>query len=103
MRGRPRQKAISPPEPLKTFEAPPTLAQAGLSPPPRRGSKAAAQLVRDQIIESLGSLGGVNYLVALGREEPSTYAMLLARVLPLQLTGEDGGAIEVVHTFKSEI
>jgi hypothetical protein len=59
--------------------------------------------VRDQIIESLNSLGGVNYLVALGREEPSTYAMLLARVLPLQLTGEDGGAIEVVHTFKSEI
>jgi hypothetical protein len=50
--------------------------------------------VKEMILEALDLAGGVDYLVLLAQDEPKAFASLLGRVLPLQLTGEDGGAIQ---------
>lgn len=42
-----------------------------------------------------GKEGLTGYLVRLATKQPKSFATLLARVIPLQVTGEDGGSIVV--------
>lgn len=42
-----------------------------------------------------GKEGLTGYLVRLASKEPRSFAVLLAKVLPLQVTGEDGAGIVV--------
>lgn len=52
-------------------------------------------LIRDMIATALDDLGGVSYLVACG-SDPKTRAAflgLIGKVMPVQVTGEDGGAV----------
>ena len=41
--------------------------------------------IKDAILRALDELGGVAWLVELGKREPRSFAMLLARVLPMQM------------------
>ncbi|MBU2788921.1 hypothetical protein HFQ13_12040 [Acidithiobacillus sp. VAN18-1] len=41
--------------------------------------------LKDDILEAYQQLGGIAWLVQLGREEPKTFAALLARLLPKQI------------------
>lgn len=39
--------------------------------------------------------GGETYLLKVAQEDPKTFCALLGKVLPMQVTGEDGGALVV--------
>lgn len=56
-------------------------------------------LLKDAILlaaEQAGGKGGlVGYLKMLALSEPSAFASLLGKVLPTQVTGENGGAIRL--------
>lgn len=84
----------------KSLVAPNALL-AGLTPAKTSDKRA----VRELTIEALRQLGGVAYLIALGREHPQLFVALLGRVLPLQVQGDPDKPIhyEIVHTFESNI
>ncbi len=52
------------------------------------------KLIKDAIIDSFQEVGGVKYLVELAQTDPKAYASLLGKVLPTQITGEDGGPVK---------
>ena len=52
--------------------------------------------VKDMILAALDQAGGVNYLLAQSESNPSAFMTLIGKVLPMQLTGMNGGPIE--HT-----
>lgn len=45
------------------------------------------------ILAALDGAGGIDYLKAQAIETPAAFMTLVGKVLPLQLTGEGGGAI----------
>ncbi len=57
-------------------------------------NKNTAQL-RDMILQALDEKGGPAYLARQADENPAAFMSLLGKVLPLQVTGNGGGAIEV--------
>ena len=65
-------------------------------------NKITANL-RDAIMHAFDTVGGENYLVKVARENPQTFCMLLAKILPVQITGKDGGAIEIDVTVRERI
>lgn len=44
--------------------------------------------VKETILEAFERLGGVEYLVEVGRDNPQTFVSLLARVLPKEVVAE---------------
>lgn len=42
-----------------------------------------------------GAEGLVGYCRFLARDEPKAFAQLLGKVLPMQVTGEDGGPVQI--------
>jgi hypothetical protein len=68
---------------------------------PKGRVNATTQHLKDAIliaaqqsgIDGCGKAGLVGYLMRLAQYEPKAFASLLARVLPLQVTGEDGGPV----------
>jgi hypothetical protein len=58
---------------------------------PNKSTKA----LKDAIMAAFDRVGGVDYLVKVAGEDPKTFCTLLGKVLPMQVTGEDGGAIQV--------
>ena len=51
--------------------------------------------VKNMILEALSGAGGSAYLQRQADENPAAFMTLVGKVLPLQLTGENGGAIQV--------
>jgi len=52
-------------------------------------------LIRDMVIGALEDVGGQDYLAEQARLNPSTFLMLVAKVLPLQLIGDDEKPIAI--------
>lgn len=56
-------------------------------------------LLKDAILNAAGKAGGkaglVGYLEGQAKANPGPFMALLGKVLPMQLTGEDGGALIV--------
>lgn len=62
----------------------------------RKGSKNKfPAAVKDMILSALDGAGGVEYLQKQANENPVAFMTLVGKVLPMQLTGPDGGAIQV--------
>lgn len=57
-------------------------------------------LLKDAILEAATKAGGkgglVGYLQKQANDEPKSFLPLLGKVLPMQITGEDGGALQIV-------
>jgi hypothetical protein len=70
------------------------LAQAGKGRPKGVPNKATTK-IKDMITQALDKAGGVEYLTKQATENPVAFLGLVGKVLPMQLTGEDGGAIKV--------
>ena len=77
------------------------MSRGGSRPGERRGgrqkgtpNKTTAAL-KDAILNAFSEVGGESYLVAVAREDPKTFCALLAKVLPLQVTGGEGGPLVV--------
>ncbi len=80
------------------------LSRRGAGRPPGTPNKTTAALKEAILMaaETVGSDGKgkdalVGYCVFLAKEEPKSFAQLLGKVLPMQVTGEDGGPIKVTH------
>ncbi len=52
--------------------------------------------LKDMILTALDRKGGADYLERQADENPQAFMTLLGKVLPLQVTGENGEAINVV-------
>lgn len=73
-------------------------------PPAKGGSrkgipnKQTAQL-KDMILTALekagGKAGGVGYLTEQAKANPKSFLALVGRVLPMQVTGDGGGPIQI--------
>lgn len=82
----------------------------GSKPGERRGGRAkgtpnkSTKALKDAILLAAEEVGGeqglVGYLKILAVQEPSAFASLLGKVLPLQVTGADGGPI--AHSVVSD-
>jgi len=49
--------------------------------------------IRTAIMSAFSEVGGQAYLVKVAHEDPKTFCTLLGKVLPMQVTGEGGGAL----------
>ena len=52
--------------------------------------------LKEAILASFTKVGGIDYLERQARENPQAYLALLAKVLPMQVTGPNDGPIMVV-------
>lgn len=51
--------------------------------------------VKEMVIQALDEAGGVDYLVAQSRDNPTAFMTLIGKVLPLQVAGELSHAVKV--------
>ena len=70
--------------------------QFGLGNPgkPKGAKNKETALIRDMIAAALSQVGGVEYLATVALSHPGPFLGLVGKVLPIQLTGEDGGDIK---------
>lgn len=56
-------------------------------------------LVREMIVEALNRLGGVEYLMECANDPKarSAFLTLIGKTIPLQVTGENGGPVQVTR------
>jgi hypothetical protein len=52
--------------------------------------------LKEAILASFDRVGGIDYLERQARENPTAYMTLLAKVLPMQVTGPNDGPIMVI-------
>ena len=57
-------------------------------------NKFTSQL-KDMILQALSEAGGVEYLKEQAEKSPGAFLTLVGKVLPLQVTGEGGGAVVI--------
>jgi len=75
------------------------MAGKGSAPGERRGGRQkgtpnkSTQAVKDLILEALAQKGGADYLARQADENPAAFMTLVGKVLPLQVTGDGGGAL----------
>lgn len=50
--------------------------------------------LKDMILGALDAVGGQEYLERRAKDSPNAFMTLVGKVLPLQVTGKDGGAIQ---------
>lgn len=62
---------------------------------PNKNTKA----LKDMILAALDGVGGVEYLQEQARSNPGPFLTLIGKVLPLQVTGENGGPVEASVTL----
>lgn len=55
-------------------------------------------LIREMVAQALDQAGGVDYLVQVAQSNPGPFLGLVGKVLPIQVTGEGGGAVQ--HSIK---
>ena len=49
--------------------------------------------IKDMIVQALSNKGGVKYLERQADENPTAFMSLVGKVLPMQVTGQDGGPV----------
>lgn len=57
-------------------------------------------LIRELIVETLDDLGGTTYLAGVARSHPAAFLSLLGKVMPVQLEGAGGGAIQMERVVR---
>lgn len=55
--------------------------------------------LRDMILNALAGAGGVEYLKARAQDTPGPFLALVGKVLPLQVTGQDGKDLPIAVSF----
>ena len=53
--------------------------------------------VKAMILGALDKAGGIDYLVKQAEQNPAAFMTLIGKILPLQVTGKDGGPLEHEH------
>lgn len=52
-------------------------------------------IIRDMIVGALDELGGIAWLKKQAEKHPAAFMQLIGKVMPLQLVGHNGGAIQI--------
>ena len=74
---------------------------ANLTGGSRKGkTNKSTALLKDMILEALDNKGGATYLEKQADENPAAFMTLIGKVLPMQVTGADGDAVQVVTTVR---
>jgi hypothetical protein len=79
----------------------PKIGEAGAPSPGRKKGQVnkTTALLKDAILKAAEAAGGkggtVAYLTDQATDNPAAFMGLLGKVLPLQVTGEDGGPVRV--------
>ena len=68
---------------------------------PKGSTNVATKALKDMILGALSGVGGEAYLMRQAEENPGPFMTLIGKVLPMQVTGEGGGAL-VIRWEKSE-
>jgi hypothetical protein len=67
---------------------------------PKGAKNKTTALLKDAILQAATNAGGqeglIGYLQAQALDNPGPFIALLGKVLPMQVTGEDGGPVETV-------
>lgn len=61
---------------------------------PKGAVAKSTALIRDMVSDALDELGGVDYLKKVAESHPGPFLGLIGKVMPVQITGEDGDAIK---------
>lgn len=75
------------------------MAGKGSAPGERRGGRKkgvpnkTTMALKEMILGALNEAGGLEYLQRQAEENPAPFMTLLGKVLPMQVTGENGGPI----------
>jgi hypothetical protein len=77
--------------PVKVRPRPPA---AGMGRPVGAKGKFS-RTIKEQMLKALDKLGGVDYLVRLGNEQPAVFGSLLGRIIPMEVVGANGGPLVV--------
>jgi len=64
-------------------------------------NKLTAQL-KDMVLQALDESGGVEYLKQTAIEHPTAFLTLVGKILPLQVTGENGGPLELIAKWQDK-
>lgn len=81
----------------------------GSKPGERRGGRAkgtpnkVTKELKEMVLQALDQAGGVTYLTQQARDNPGPFLTLLGKVLPLQVTGKDGGPVQVSFPLSPEL
>lgn len=68
----------------------------------RRGTpNRATAALKDMILQALDEAGGVDYLKKQADLTPTAFLSLIGKVLPTQVTGEEGGPVQLVVSWQS--
>lgn len=51
-------------------------------------------LIREMVCDALAGVGGVEYLQRVAESHPGPFLSLIGKVIPVQVTGADGGAVQ---------
>lgn len=62
---------------------------------PKGASNKITREIKEAIIEAFDKAGGVDYLVGVAKSNPQVFCSLVGKVIPLQVTGADGGPIVI--------
>jgi hypothetical protein len=68
--------------------------RAGAGRPKGRVSQETAD-IKAMVIGALQAVGGAEYLAARALDTPTAFMALVGRVLPLQVSGQDGGPVHI--------
>jgi hypothetical protein len=68
--------------------------KAGAGRPKGSPNKTTAA-IKDMILQALDNKGGVKYLERQAEQQPVAFMGLLAKIMPTQITGQDGEAIKL--------
>lgn len=64
-------------------------------------NKVTKQL-KDMILQALDESGGVEYLKQTAIDHPQAFMTILGKVLPLQVTGEGGGPMQLIAKWQDK-
>lgn len=57
--------------------------------------------LKDMVLTALANAGGIDYLEKQAKDNPTAFLTLVGKVLPLQVTGEGGGAVKIEEVRRS--
>lgn len=86
---------------LKKRKAPRTAFKKGQPRPANAGRKKGTpnkftRDIKEALLNAFNSVGGETYLTARARRDPRSFLGLLGKLLPTQVTGKDGGPIDLL-------